>query len=369
MLACFLKCKMKNLHLLFSLFIIIASTVPLTSQGQLFSGDRSDWWNEQWIPPYELKPTAQDMDFIKVKGNRFVDENGQTVIFHGLSISDPGKIEKNGHWGKKHFEVIKSWGANLVRIPVHPISVRQRGIENYIKLLDDAVDWCSELGMYIIVDWHSIGNLHMEMFQADMYETSKRETYYFWKKIARHYKDIPTVAFYEVFNEPTVFNGTLGKCTWNEWKIIVENIIDVIYAHDENIIPLVGGFNWAYDLRPMEFNPIARKNVAYVTHPYPGKCEPPREPHWEEHFGFLADRYPILASELGYYFEGEHHLIEDGTYREAIMKYFDEKGISWCAWVFDPNWHPQMLKNWDYEPTHQGAFFRDVMLGKYKYRD
>lgn len=358
---------MKNLNLLSLILLFLFSSNSIASQDHLFRTDRSDWWNEQWMTPYEPSANAQDMDFIRVDGNRFANESGETMIFKGLSISDPDKIEKDGRWSKAHFEVIKSWGANVVRIPVHPISVRQRGIENYVKLLDQAVDWCSELGLYVIIDWHSIGNLNMEMFQANMYETTKRETFYFWKIISRHYKEIPAVAFYEVYNEPTVFNGTLGSCTWSEWKEIVEDIVDVIYAHDKSVIPLVGGFNWAYDLRDMKFNPIEREGVAYVTHPYPGKCEPPREPHWDEHFGFLAERYPIVATELGYLFEGEHHLIEDGTYRDAIMNYFEEKGISWCAWVFDPKWVPQMIENYDYEPTHQGAFFREVMLGKYEF--
>ena len=141
-------------------------------------------------------------------------------------------------------------------------------------------------------------------------------------------------------------------------------MIDIIRAHDDKVIPLVAGFDWAYDLREIKDAPIERSGIAYVTHPYPGKCTPPREPHWDEHFGYLAGQYPILATELGYYFEGEEHLIEDGTYAESIMAYFDSKGISWCAWVFDPSWHPQMIKNYDYEPTHQGAFFRKAMQTK-----
>lgn len=357
---------MKSRNIIFTILLCLVGTTSLASQNQMAKVDRPDWWNEQWIPQYEASPDAQEMDFISVEGNRFVNEKGETVIFKGLSISDPDKITKDGYWNKAHFEVIKSWGANLVRIPVHPVAINQRGFKNYLKLLDEAVDWCSELGMYVVIDWHSIGNLHMEVFQSDMYETSKRETYYFWKTISRHYSDIPTVAFYEVFNEPTVYNGTLGKCSWEEWKEIVENIIDIIYAHDKKVIPLVAGFNWAYDLRDMHFNPIQRQGVAYVSHPYPGKCKPPREKHWEEHFGFLADRFPIVITEFGYQFEGDENLIEDGTYREAIINYMDKKGISWCAWVFDPKWDPQMIKNYDYEATHSGAFFREVMLGKYK---
>lgn len=32
------------------------------------------------------------------------------------------------------------------------------------------------------------------------------------------YKDNPTVAFFELFNEPTEYNGTLCTCTWTQWK-------------------------------------------------------------------------------------------------------------------------------------------------------
>lgn len=357
-----MKCLIYCFAFLTSLFGVTA--VP--GQASLFQTDRADWWHEATIRPYVYTGSAAPLPAIRVKGNRFVSGHDHTLLFRGLSISDPDKIVKDGKWGKEHFEVIRSWGANIVRIPVHPVSLRQRGFPAYLGLLDQAVDWCTELGMYVIIDWHSIGNLCMEMFQADMYETSRRETLYFWKRVAGHFKGNTSVAFYEVFNEPTVFNGTLGTCTWPELKVIIEDIIDVIYAHDPDVIPLVGGFNWAYDLRDIAYHPVAREGVAYVTHPYPGKCEPPREPHWEAHFGFLADRYPIIATEMGYFFEGEHHLIDDGSYRDAIIQYLEQKGISWCIWVFDPDWVPQMIRNYDYEPTHQGTFFRSVMQGNYK---
>ena len=334
----------------------------LAAQEHFNDPQRPDWWNEPYPTTYTSPAAAQDMDFIRVDGNRFVNEAGETMVFRGLSIADPDKVEKNGHWSKAHFAVIKSWGANLVRVPVHPTALRQRGLAAYLQLLDEAIDWCSELGMYVIIDWHSIGNLQMELFQHDIYNTTQRETLYFWKTIAARYRGVPTVAFYEIYNEPTDFNGTLGSCSWAEWKAIVEDIIDIIYAHDRQVIPLVAGFNWAYDLREVNYQPIAREGVAYVTHPYPGKCLPPREVHWEEHFGFLADRFPIVATEMGFYDEGEEHLIDDGTYPEAIINFLGEKGISWCAWVFDPNWVPQMIRNYEYEPTRQGAFFREVML-------
>lgn len=322
---------------------------------------------EAWAAMNRRDSKKKEMSRIKVRGRHFVGENGNEIVFKGLAISDPDKISNDGHWDKKHFETIKSWGVNLVRIPIHPARVDKRGLNKYLELLDEAVMWCGDLEMYIIIDWHSIGNLKSGKFESAEYETTVNDTKKFWKVISEHFAGNPTIAFYEIFNEPSRCFGDWGKCTWQEWKTIVEEIIDVIYANDKNVIPLVAGFDWAYDLRDVKVKPIERSGIAYVAHPYPGKCKPPREPHWEEHFGFLAERYPVIATEMGYYLKGNYdYMIDDinGTYRKAILKYLDRKKISWCAWVFDPEWEPALIKNYKYEPTHSGKFFKDAMLGK-----
>ena len=76
----------------------------------------------------KVKPADQKkkMSFIKVRGNQFVDEEGNQIVFKGLAIADPDKIVNDKHWNKKHFEEVKSWGVNLVRIPVHPGRMRKR---------------------------------------------------------------------------------------------------------------------------------------------------------------------------------------------------------------------------------------------------
>jgi endoglucanase len=55
-------------------------------------------------------------------------------------------------------------------------------------------------------------------------------------------------------------------------------------------------------------------------------------------------------------------VIGDETYGQAIIEYFESKGISWTAWVFDPIWSPQLIEDWNFEPTRQGAFFREKMM-------
>ena len=54
-------------------------------------------------------------------------------------------------------------------------------------------------------------------------------------------------------------------------------------------------------------------------------------------------------------------VIDDGSYGSRITNYLGSKGISWVAWVFDPDWAPQLIKDWRYEPTLQGQHFRSVM--------
>ena len=57
---------------------------------------------------------------IKVKGNKFVNDAGDTLIFRGLNTSDPDKLTNDNHWNKEYFTEIKNWGANIVRFPIHP---------------------------------------------------------------------------------------------------------------------------------------------------------------------------------------------------------------------------------------------------------
>lgn len=102
------------------------------------------------------------------------------------------------------------------------------------------------------------------MYQHDMYETTQKETYEFWRTIARYYKDNPTVAFYELFNEPTLYNGELGTCSWAEWKTLNEEMITIIRANGREGVSLVAGFNWAYNLSEIAKNPVNAGGIAYV---------------------------------------------------------------------------------------------------------
>lgn len=302
---------------------------------------------------------------VRVQGNKFVTADGKTMVFRGLNASDPDRLEKSGHWDKAYFEEMKRWGATIVRFPVHPAAWRSRGKDQYLQLLDKGVMWAAELGLYVVIDWHSIGNLKNEMYQNTMYETTQKESFEFWRTMAEHYKDNTTVAFFELFNEPTVMGGKLGTCSWDEWKKLMEETITIIRANGAKAIPLVAGFNWAYDLKEVAQNPIRAEGIGYVSHPYPMKRPKPWEEKWTDDWGFVARKYPLVLTEIGFCGpdeKGAHvPVISDESYGDAITRYCDQNGISYVVWVFDPQWAPMLFTDWNYTPTRQGRYFKKAL--------
>tara|TARA_R110002050_G_scaffold196426_2_gene331332 strand:- start:24795 stop:25805 length:1011 start_codon:yes stop_codon:yes gene_type:complete len=311
------------------------------------------------------------LDRITVQKNNFITPDEKTIVFRGLNSSDPDKLSTQGYWNKDYFKEIKKWGANIVRFPVHPTAWKKRGEKDYLKLIDDGVKWATELNLYVIIDWHSIGNLQTEMYQHDMYDTTLKQTYDFWRTIAETYGKNSTVAFYELFNEPTTYNNTLGTATWEEWKKLIEEMITIIRANGGEGIPMVAGFNWAYDLTPIIENPINAEGIAYVSHPYPQKREKPWEAQWTADWGFVKEKYPLILTEIG--FSGPEDpgahipVISDESYGDAITNYADDNEISYVVWVFDPEWAPRLFTNWNYTPSRHGKYFKKK-LQSYSYK-
>jgi hypothetical protein len=314
-----------------------------------------------------------ELSRVSVKGNQFVTADGRPIVFRGLAASDADKLERNAQWNKGYFEQAKAWGANVIRLPIHPAAWRIRGKDAYAKLLDQGVAWASEVGLYVVMDWHVIGNIETqrflpgssELYPTKLYDTTKEETLDFWRFMARRYRGNNTVAFFELFNEPAT-GGNMGECPWAVWKGFIESVIGAIRAEGGTAVPLVAGFNYGYDLTPVANSPIAAEGIGYVAHPYPMKREKPWPEKWTQDWGFVAEKYPAFATELGFCYaddKGAHiPVISDESYVDAITAYSAEKGISFAVWCFDPHWSPTLIKDWSFAPTKQGEFFKKAML-------
>ena len=306
-----------------------------------------------------------ELSRVTVKGNQFVTANGKPIVFRGLDASAPDKLAKDRRWNRHYFETARSWGATIVRFPVHPSAWRAQGKDEYIKLLDQGVGWAREFGLYVIIDWHSIGNLAQEKYhRRPEYHTTKPETIDFWSTMARHYAGDNTVAFFELFNEPAL-GDKLGNCSWQQWKQIMEETIAAIRTNGGTAVPLVAGFDFGYDLTPVAKAPINAEGIGYVSHPYAMKRKAPWPEPWTRDWGFVADTYPVFVTEVGFCpaDDKQAHIpvIGDETYGDVLTSYFEKKGISYAVWCFDPDWPPALIKDWAFTPTRQGLYFRKAL--------
>lgn len=78
--------------------------------------------------------------------------------------------------------------------------------------------------------------------------------------------------------------------SWEEWKVINEEIIQVIREiHPKSVIG-VAVFNWAYDLTPVGDAPIDASAIVYISHPYPEKRDAPWQEKWEAAWEYTPTR-------------------------------------------------------------------------------
>jgi hypothetical protein len=95
------------------------------------------------------------------------------------------------------------------------------------------------------------------------------------------------------------------------------------------------------------------------------KREKPWPAKWTEDWGFAAKKYPLILTEIGFCGpdeKGAHvPVISDESYGDAITAYCAERGISYTVWVFDPQWAPMLIEDWNFTPTRQGRYFKKAL--------
>ena len=122
------------------------------------------------------------------------------------------------------------------------------------KLVSDGVDYATELGMYVIIDWHILSDNNPQ--------TNKDEAIPFFDEMSAKYADYDNV-LYEICNEPN------GSTQWSEIKSYAEEVIPVIRANDKDAIIIVGTPTWSQDVDIASEDPIeGQENIAYTTHFY-----------------------------------------------------------------------------------------------------
>lgn len=274
--------------------------------------------------------------FLRAEGTRIVDEAGRPVVLKGCNLGNWfllemwmfdlegvrdqyefeailskrfGVDEKDRlmelyreHWiTARDFEIIRSFGFNVVRLPFHyslleddaqPLHLK----ENAFAWLDRAVKMAEDAGLYVILDMHGVpGGQSVDhttgradqnlLWNSDEYRT---RTAWLWKAIALHYRKARNIAAYDLINEP------FGDYkTSDHVKPLVE-LSDVIYkairAVDKDHLIFFAGTTKGIDFygTPAEHG---WENVGFTEHFYPGLFWN-GDPTPKTHGLFIAQRIP-----------------------------------------------------------------------------
>ncbi len=296
-----------------------------------------------------------ELPALGVEGPALVTSSGQALRLRGIMPPDPAVLAGDRRFTAALFEEIAATGANLVRVPVHPDSWRED--PDYLwRYLDPAVRWAGEAGLYVIIDWHSIGNVRTGAapLHPDMYSHTEALTHEFWTATAAYFADAPNVMF-EVFNEPQ-------GITPGEWRAAAEDIVRVIRTQGAEQPVVVGGTEYARDLSWVLDDPVDDPAVVYASHIYPSHAEA----SWPRYFGDVAERYPVLLTEWGFATtpppDGQDFLVgTESGYARPLMDYAEKVGAGWVACWWDDEWQPAMLRPGDQGVGEFGQFVLDEL--------
>ena len=265
----------------------------------------------------DAAPDAAPLTFVHSSGTQILAGNGQPLILTGVGLGD--WFEQEGYmWNFQgayadRTSRIKammtdligadataafwqSWydnfvteadvarmaqlGFNSVRLPLHYALLLPPGQTTFneqgFQYLTNFVEWCSHYGMYVIFDMHCApgGQTGANIDDSadnvpDLFTTPSDQDALvtIWTEIARVFADNPTVAGYDLLNEPLgpgfpQYNAQL----WPLYQRITQSIRTVDPNHMLIVEGTSNSLGWADDWTTL--GPPFDGNMAYSYHKY-----------------------------------------------------------------------------------------------------
>ena len=322
-----------------------------------------------WV--FFLSPSAQAEGYLRTQGQDIVDEQGNKVLLRGVGLGNwllpegymwkfgkegdrPRKIEALieamiGREAARHFwldfrrnyiteadiQRVAELGFNSVRPALNARRFLTEGenptfVAEGFELLDNLITWCRKYNLYVIIDMHGAPggqtgqniddspNDQPELFMNPDYQ---KQLIDLWVKIAERYKNEPTVAAYDLLNEPLPARTGAAKKYKDQLEPLYKRITAAIRAVDKKHMITLEGCDWSNDWSV--FTEPFDDNVFYQFHYY---CWAAVETlHGIDTFLTRRDQLntPVWVGETG----------EKGkTIYWATTQYFEANNIGWSFW-------------------------------------
>lgn len=309
--------------------------------------------------------------FLKTQGQDIVNEKGEKVYLKGVGLGNwmlpegymwrfgkdgdrPRRIEKlvsdmigeaeaadfwksyrANYITEADIQRIAELGYNSVRPALNSRLFVTEGeknefIDEGFLLLDQLIGWCKKYNLYVIIDMHGApgGQTGQNIDDSpndisELFTVAKNQDLLeeLWVRIAKRYKNEPTVAAYDLLNEPLPENTGAADKYKSQLVPLYNRLIKAIRKVDQKHMFTIEGYNWANNWSL--FDEPLDDNTFYQFHYY---CWD-RPDNLKSIDNFLKKQdelnVPVWVGETG----EKGNTIYFGT-----AQYFEKNNIGWSFW-------------------------------------
>lgn len=338
---------------------------------------------------------------LRTDGSQIVNPNGETVVLKGAALGGMLNMENfiTGYSGHEHehraqmAEVMgeeksnyffdrlihyffteadaayfASLGLNCIRIPfnyrhfiddMNPSVIKQKGFD----LIDRIVNICAQYNLYVVLDMHAVPGGQNQDWHSDSgitkalfweFKDHQDRAIQLWESLAKHYKDNPVVAGYNLLNEPADPKRTASGHYGQRLIDWYERAEKAVRAIDPEHMIFIDGNTYAMDFRAFPEKPLP--NAVYACHDYSHLGFPIGEQYestkeqkeklrrsFERKVEFMRKKnVPIWNGEFGPVYQNERkegqEAVKTNAKRFAMLKeqlaIYAETDVSWSIWLY-----------------------------------
>jgi len=234
-----------------------------------------------------VKVSGDPEGFLSVRGKWVVDNLGQVVLLRGVNYPGLGDVPHS----EADYATFASYGLNVVRLEIRwaslepvPNSFQLSYLTSYV---DQDVAWASKYGLYVVLEmaqfrWaERFGGEGVPEWTVSQYpqnddgmkeaisnfwvnSTLQANLAGVWRDIAQHYANNPTIAGYDIFNEPWAFLEEDPSTQASKITQFYDSTMKVMRDVDPNHI-----FFLEPAVQNTYSNPVSDPNVVWSPHFYP----------------------------------------------------------------------------------------------------
>ncbi len=253
---------------------------------------------------------------LSVVNGSLVDKKNKPYQLYGMSTH--GVAWYPQYIKKETFQTLRDdWNTNCVRLALYTYEYngycsggKKNSLKNYIY---KGIDYATELGMYVIVDWHVLNDKNPEIY--------REEARAFFEEVSAKYKKHKNI-IYEICNEPN------GQTSWADIVSYANYVIPAIRKNNKKAIVIVGTPSWCQKIDEAQDWPLKYNNVMYAVHFY---ANTHRQSLRTKVQNAVDAGLPVFVSEFG-----TCNASGDGVFNkeETIewLNLLDENNISYFNW-------------------------------------